>query len=540
MVAASELPITTSASAMQMARTIFGEGTTVVSASYSGDNRSSGIYSNGDSVSPYVTPSDTGVMLSTGHLADFTNPASSSGWGWWSQQAEANQSGDTSTNTSGVNNDSDFNALVGTNTYDASILDVDFIPDDDVMSLQFVFSSEEYPEYAGSIYNDIVGVWVNGQPVELSIGGNTSVGGVNAASNENLYVSNTGSQHNTEMDGFTVTMTLTMPVIPGEVNSIRIGIADVTDTNYDSTLLIAAKSAQTVLIAGDDSVNVAPGQSVNVDVLANDDGPGNATLYITHINGIEVSAGDSITLTTGQVITLNADGTLGVAADADEESVNFSYTVAAGNGASSVTDTAFVTIHSIPCFVEGTLIATPQGDVTVESLQPGDLVLTQDNGPQPVRWIGMRRVPAEGSLAPIAIAPDTFGSHRRLLVSPQHRVLIRDALAELLFGDTEVLVAAKDLVNDSTVRPVIGGEVVYVHILFDEHQVVYSEGLATESFLPGPHTTKGFEREIVDEIRAIFPELDPETGAGYPPAARRTLKAYEAQLLLGASDEAAA
>jgi len=520
MVAASELPIDTNASAMDMAEMIFGEGVTVVSASYSGDNRSSGIYTNGDAVAPEVTPSDSGVMLSTGRLTSFTN-----------SRGAANQSSNTSTNTSGVDNDSAFNELAGTRTYDASILDVDFIPTGEVMSLQFVFSSDEYPEYSGSIYNDVVGVWINGQKVELAIGnGSTTVGNVNDTNNENLYVSNTNSAYNTEMDGFTVTMVLTIPVIPGEVNSIRIGIADVTDSSYDSTLLIAANSAQTVLIAGDDDVTVAPDGTVTVDVLANDVGPGSATLTITHINGIEVSAGDTITLATGQTVTLNADGTLTIDADSDEESVNFSYTVASGGG--GLTDTAFVTINSIPCFVAGTLIATPDGEVPVESLQPGDLVLTHDNGPQALRWIGRRQVAAEGSFAPIRIAADTFGRHRELLVSPLHRVLIRDALAELLFGEPDVLVAARDLVNDHSVRAISGGTVDYVHILFDEHQVVFSEGLATESFLPGPQITESFESEIVAEICALFPELDPETGNGYSPAARRTLRPYEARLLV--------
>jgi hypothetical protein len=537
MVAASELPITTNASALNMAQTIFGEGVTVVSASYSGDNRSSGIYTNGDAVSPGVTPADTGVMLSTGHLSDFTNPA---GGNWWSGPNQANQSGSTSTDTSGINNNADFNDLAGTRTYDASFLDVDFIPTGDVMSLQFVFSSDEYPEYSGSIYNDIVGVWVNDELVELSVGsGETAVGSINQASNENLYVDNTGSQYNTEMDGFTVTMTLKMNVVPGEVNSIRIGIADASDAQYDSTLLIAGDSAQTALIANDDVVNVAPDGSKTVDVLANDQGPGNATLTITHINGIAVNAGDSVTLTTGQVVTLNADGTFTVDADSDEESVNFSYTVGAGNGG-GLSDSAFVTINSVPCFVAGTLIATPHGEVAVESLNPGDLVLTHDHGPQPLRWIGRRAVPATGSHAPIRIAPNTFGTHRELLVSPLHRVLIRDALAELLFGEREVLVAAKDLVNDLTVRPVEGGTVDYVHILFDSHEVVFSEGLATESFLPGPQISQSFEREVLAEIVSIFPELDPDTGAGYSAAARRTLRTFEAQLLFRRNAKAAA
>ncbi len=72
----------------------------------------------------------------------------------------------------------------------------------------------------------------------------------------------------------------------------------------------------------------------------------------------------------------------------------------------------------------------------------------------------------------------------------------------------------------------------YVHILFDEHQVIYSEGLLTESFLPGPQTMNGFETDTVNEICALFPELDPETGLGYGAAARTSLKAFEAQLLM--------
>jgi hypothetical protein len=96
------------------------------------------------------------------------------------------------------------------------------------------------------------------------------------------------------------------------------------------------------------------------------------------------------------------------------------------------------------------------------------------------------------------------------------------------------LVAARDLVNDRSVLRRVGGDVTYVHLLFDRHQVVFSEGLETESFLPGPQTTKSLEREIVDEICAIFPEIDPETGHGYSPSARRTLKRYEADILRAA------
>jgi len=120
---------------MQMANTIFGDGVRVVSASYTGDSRSSAIYSNGDSISPEATPSNTGVILSTGRADDFTNSSS-----WFN--SDPNQSASTSTNTRGVDNNAQFNAAVGTNTYDAAWLDVDFVPDGNVMTVSFVFASE--------------------------------------------------------------------------------------------------------------------------------------------------------------------------------------------------------------------------------------------------------------------------------------------------------------------------------------------------------------------------------------------------------------
>lgn len=520
MVAAAELTYDTSATAVQMANAIFGNGATVVGASYTGWNQSSAIYSNGDSLAPGATPSDTGVILSTGRARDFTN---SSG--------QANQSTNTSTNTPGVNNDPQFNAEAGTNTYDAAILTVDFIPTTSKFSIQFTYSSEEYPEYVNSIYNDLVGVWVNGQFVDLAVGnGQSNIGNVNANNNENLFVNNANDDYNTEMDGFTVTLTLTLNVNPNVVNTIRIGIADVGDSNYDSNLLIAGDSIQNEVLLEDDEYDVVQNGTPTLDILDNDYESSGGTLTITHINNVAVVAGDTVTLATGQQVTLNADGTFGLVNDLDIETINFTYTA---ENTSGVTDTAFVTINTIPCFVSGTMILTERGERPVETLEPGDKVQTYDDGMQPIRWIGQRTVQAEGVMAPIHIKANTFGQHRELSVSPQHRIMIRDLKAELLFGQDEVLVAAKDLVNDTSVRQAASGtSVTYVHILFDQHQVIYSEGLLTESFLPGPQTMHGFEADTVNEICSIFPELDPETGLGYGAAARTSLKAYEAQLLM--------
>lgn len=521
MVSASELPVDTldeGTTAISMAQTIFGNGVTIVSASYSGDTASAGIYSNGNSIAPGATPSDTGVILSTGFAEDFTN---SSG--------EANQSTATSTNTAGLNNLSEFNSVAGTRTFDAAFLDADFIPTGDVMAMQFVFSSEEYTEFQNSVYQDFVTVWINGNPVDLAVG-NSDIdpGNVNSVASENLFVDNSTDDFNTEMDGLTITLSLTIPVNSGAVNSIRIGIADVGDQNYDSSLLIAADSLQTTLVAVEDSTTLVPTGSTTVDVLANDINANSGLLLITQINGESVFPGQSVMLNTGQTVTLNFNGTLTIAGDGDDEDFDFTYSI--NNGFEN--DTGIVNVSSIPCFVAGTKIATAQGNVAVETLQPDDLVMTKDDGLQPLRWIGQRTLRADGAFAPIRISANTFGQHETLLVSPEHRVLIRDSLAELLFGEAEVLVAAKHLVNGTTVTRRAGGLVTYIHIMFDRHQVVFSDGLATESYLPGPQTQNIFEQDTLDEICAIFPQIDPMTGGGYSCAARRTLREYEAGLWL--------
>ena len=105
-------------------------------------------------------------------------------------------------------------------------------------------------------------------------------------------------------------------------------------------------------------------------------------------------------------------------------------------------------------------------------------------------------------------------------------------MAEVLFGDSEVLIAAKDLVNDGSVTRQNGASVTYYHLLFDQHEIVFSQGLETESFLPGPQINNIFEEETVEEILTIFPELDVTTGNGYSSAARLSLKSFEAGVLL--------
>ena len=216
---ANELTINTSASALDMANAIFGDGITVTSASFQGDAVQSGIYSGALSTISGIVPADTGVILSTGNVTDFTNSSGTT---------DTNtQPGFTTNPLGGIDGDAQLNAVAGMATFDGAILNASFIPTGDMLTMQFVFSSEEYPEYVNGGVNDAFGVWINGNfvPATISVAGNISIDSVNGGVNQNLYRDNTADQFNTEMDGFTYVLSFKAPVTPGQVNTIKIGIA---------------------------------------------------------------------------------------------------------------------------------------------------------------------------------------------------------------------------------------------------------------------------------------------------------------------------
>lgn len=338
-VTASKLSVVTHVSAMQLADTIFGDGVTVVSASYRGDPRSAGIYSNGLTVSPGAVPSASGMILSTGLATAFTNAS-----------GDPNISAATSAQVAGIRNDPGMNAIAGVSTFDGAFLDASFVPVGDTLTMRLVFGSEEYLEWVNSGYNDAVGIWVNGIKISLALGnGDISIDNINTTSNPNLFVSNAQDIINTEMDGLTTVLTLKAPVLPGMVNTIRIGIADAGDASYDSNLLIVADSVQTALIATDDAIGVTMKGEATVNLTSNDLTAGRSAVRISHLNDTAVTTGQLVTLTTGHVVRLNADGTVTILATKDSSPVTFSYTIADALGTA---DTAFVTLT--PSAVDGT------------------------------------------------------------------------------------------------------------------------------------------------------------------------------------------
>ncbi|MCP4822401.1 MAG: Hint domain-containing protein [Shimia sp.] len=173
----------------------------------------------------------------------------------------------------------------------------------------------------------------------------------------------------------------------------------------------------------------------------------------------------------------------------------------------------------LACFVAGTRILTPCGPRPVESLVAGDLVITRDTGAMPVRWIGRRTVLGRGAFAPVRFARGVMGAKRAHYVSQNHRILLEGWRAELFFGEDEVLVPAKALVDGDRIALRQMPEVTYFHLMFDSHQIVEADGVASESFYPGAEAIAGVEQDVRAELFALFPELQ-HTDASYGAMAR--------------------
>lgn len=186
---------------------------------------------------------------------------------------------------------------------------------------------------------------------------------------------------------------------------------------------------------------------------------------------------------------------------------------------------------AIVCFGRGSLIETEKGPIAVENLSAGDLVRTRDHGYQPVRWVGSRKLTRHDlaktpALRPVRISAGALGSGvpaQDLIVSPQHRVLICSGIAQNMFGGKEVLVAARQLLEVDGIDVAEDVEnVEYFHILFDRHQIVYSNGAPTESLYPGKQALKSVDAAAREEIFQLFPELA-EEDESYVAEAARTL-----------------
>ncbi|MGB7317244.1 MAG: choice-of-anchor L domain-containing protein [Planktotalea sp.] len=360
---ASELSIDNTASALTLAQTIFGSGVSVTSATLTGAAMQSGTFSGGDATLGDIAVADTGIILSTGDVAAYTNSSGT---------LDTNTSAGTSTDH-GTAGDADLDAISSQTTFDAVTLNVDFTATSaGYLTMQFTFSSEEYLEYVNSGVNDAFGVWVNGTHVPFSPAANdlVSIDSINNLSSSNLYLDNpSGSDiYNTEMDGTTIVLSLKAPINSG-ANTLKIALADGGDSSLDSNVLIAANSVQAVALAFDDTVTLEQNSSITIDVRDNDFDETGGGLDVIEINGNPISVGTPLTLPTGEIITLNADGTLTVENDGDIGSEVFTYTVENSLGD---TDVGYLTINTVADLPLDFIVEGTGGDDTINAAYTGD------------------------------------------------------------------------------------------------------------------------------------------------------------------------
>lgn len=182
------------------------------------------------------------------------------------------------------------------------------------------------------------------------------------------------------------------------------------------------------------------------------------------------------------------------------------------------------------CFTQGALVDTPDGARPVEDIRPGDRLSTRDHGAQEVLWTGARhlsgaRLFAMPHLRPVRIREGAFGTTADLVISPEHRLLLGGPAARALFNEPEVLVEARDLIDDRMVRPALAPRgVTYIHLLTSRHEVICANGIATETFHPDradPDLLEPDQRKALAEA----------VGGGYGGFARRCLTTPEAAIL---------
>ena len=187
------------------------------------------------------------------------------------------------------------------------------------------------------------------------------------------------------------------------------------------------------------------------------------------------------------------------------------------------------------CFASDTLICTPKGPRPVQQLRVGDQVQTVDNGPQPLVWIGRRRLtfgPQPHRQKPIEFKPGSLGAGlpaRPLRVSPQHRIaLVGPGRAP---ANTQVLACAKSLVDRPKVRQMRGlREVQYFALMTPRHELLFANGTPVESFYPGKTAMSLLPWLQRFQVLAVCPGVLQNVEKAYGPLARPVLTAKQVRL----------
>ena len=217
-----------------LANNLVGSGVVISNVTYGGVDESAGLFSGGAGIIGF----DSGIILSSGNIANVIGP----------------NLFDDITATNGTPGDTDLDILSGYTTYDATILEFDFVPITNTISFNYVFASDEYNEWVHTQYNDVFAFFVNGtncatvngDPVSINTINNGRPYGTPPMENPSFYINNDlddgGGSIDTEMDGLTVVLTCQATVSPGVINHIKLAIADASDSIWDSNVFLENNS----------------------------------------------------------------------------------------------------------------------------------------------------------------------------------------------------------------------------------------------------------------------------------------------------------
>jgi hypothetical protein len=174
-----------------------------------------------------------GIILSTGLVNNVVGPNKYAGMSTNNKRA----------------GDADLDALIpGKNTFDACVIEFDFVPQNPNVSFTYVFASEEYNEYVNSQFNDVFGFFIDGVNCATINQSNVSVNTINSGLNSGFFIDNTFSAanpvspYNIEMDGFTRVLTCSSPVTAGTTHHLKLAIADAGDSAWDASVFIGSQS----------------------------------------------------------------------------------------------------------------------------------------------------------------------------------------------------------------------------------------------------------------------------------------------------------
>jgi RHS repeat-associated protein len=225
-----------SASNSVLTTNLIGNGVQISNLSYTGHERGVGIFRNGLAAG---LDFETGIILATGDITNAIGP---------NTLDIADQKTSTAFGTPG---DSSLSALlagtgstVHTNTHDAAVLEFDLVTTNTLVVFDFIFGSEEYPEFAFDKFNDIFAIFINGTNAATINGSSNrvSINSINHVHNSGLYIANSDGTNypGIEFDGFTTRLVAMASVVPLATNRVKLAIADVYDQIYDSALFIRA------------------------------------------------------------------------------------------------------------------------------------------------------------------------------------------------------------------------------------------------------------------------------------------------------------